>query len=145
MLDRLQNQLGDRSFHLRGAIEAPVKLIYVDVDTRAVQQFGERPWSREMYGIAAKALIEAGGARAIGFDFVFSSLSHSDLVDPAKAAKGNSVLGSVTRKYPNVILAVQYTEGQAVTQDAETQRKLPLLRLGMTDRSKNDVPEMPES
>ena len=143
-LDRLENQFVDLRFRARGEIEAPVNLIYVDLDTRAVQKLGERPWSREMYGRAARALIENGGARAVGFDFVFSGVSFSELVDVAKAAKGTNALASVTKKHPNVILAVQYTEGEAVTQGEESQRKIPLIRKGKTDRSKNDVPEMPQ-
>jgi adenylate cyclase len=143
-LDRLENQFVDLRFRVRGEIEAPVKLIYVNVDTRAVQELGERPWSREKFGVAAQALIEAGGARAVGFDFVFSGLSYSDIVDRAKADRGNLAFHRVIRKHPNIILAVQYTEGQAVTQGGESMRKLPLLRLGSTDRSRNDVPEMPQ-
>jgi adenylate cyclase len=144
LLDRLENQLLDLRFRLRGEIDAPVKLIYVDVDTRALQELGERPWSREMFGLAAAALIERGGARAVGFDFVFSSLSHSAIVDKELARRGNLALAQVVRRHPNVILAVQYTVGQSVTQSDQTPRQLPLLRLGMTDRTKNDVPEMPQ-
>jgi adenylate cyclase len=143
-LDRLENQLLDLRFRLRGEIEAPVKLMYVDVDTRALQALGERPWNREKFGLAAQALIERGGARAVGFDFVFSGLSQSEVVDQAKAAAGNLAFARVVRRFPNLLLAVQYTEGQTVTQDDQTVRKIPLLRLGMTDRSKNDVPEMPQ-
>jgi adenylate cyclase len=144
-LKGLENQMLDLRFRARGEIEAPVKLIYVDVDTRAVQALGERPWSREKFGIAAKTLIEKGGARAVGFDFVFSGVLYSDMVDAAKARKGNQALAEATRKYPNIILAVQYTEGQAMTQGEGTIRRLPLIRTGMTDPAKNDVPEMPQA
>jgi len=90
-------------------------------------------------------LLERGGARAVGFDFVFSGLSQSsDVVDLAKVAAGNLAFARVIRKYPNILLAVQFTEGQTVTQDDRTVRRLPLLRRGMTDRTKNDVPEMPQ-
>jgi adenylate cyclase len=143
-LDRLENQFLDLRFRVRGEIEAPVHLVYVDVDTRALQAFGERPFNREKFGIAARALIENGGARAVGIDFVFSPLGHSDIIDKSKAAEGNLALARVIRKHPNIVLAVQYTVGQTVTQGEGSVRQLPLLRLGMTDRSKNDVPEMPE-
>ncbi|WP_414662055.1 CHASE2 domain-containing protein [Horticoccus sp. 23ND18S-11] len=143
-LSGLENNLLDLRFRLRGEIEAPVKLIYVDLDTRALQELGERPWSREKFGLAAAALIEKGGARAVGFDFVFSGLSYSEIVDKKKASDGNIAFARVIRKHPNIILAVQYTEGQAVTQADQTVRRLPLLRRNMTDRSKNDVPEMPQ-
>ena len=36
-LERPENQLLDLRFRVRGEIPAPVKLIYVDVDTRALQ------------------------------------------------------------------------------------------------------------
>jgi adenylate cyclase len=144
-LDRLENQTIDLRFRVRGEIEAPVKLIYVDVDTRANYALGERPWNREQFGIAAKALIEHGGARAVGFDFVFSPVGHSLIVDQAKARAGNLAFARVIQKHPNIVLATQYTEGQGLTQQEETPRKLPLIRLGMTDRSKNDIPEMPQA
>ena len=143
-LDRVENQFLDLRFRARGEIEAPVKLIYVDVDTRAIQQLGQFPWSREKFAIAAKALVENGGARAVGFDFVFSALTHSELVDQKEVARGNQVFHQVIRRHPNIVLAVQYTIGQALTQNEETARRLPLIRLGMTDRTKNDVPEMPQ-
>ena len=52
-LERPENQLLDLRFRVRGEIAAPVKLIYVDVDTRALQALGERPWNREQFGAAA--------------------------------------------------------------------------------------------
>ena len=144
-LDRPENQFLALRFHARGEIPAPVKLIYVDVDTRALQALGERPWNREQFGAAAEVLMEKGGARAVGFDFVFSSYSYSKLVDAKAAAAGNLAFARVIRKHPGIVLGVQYTEGQSVTQNEETPRRLPLLRLGYTDRTKNDVPEMPQS
>jgi adenylate cyclase len=143
-LERLEDQLLDLRFRARGEIDAPVKLIYVDVDTRALQELGERPWSREKFGLAAEALIERGGARAVGFDFVFSGLSYAEIVDKTKANAGNVAFARVIRKHPNIVLGVQYTVGQAMTQGDQSVRKLPLIRLGMTDRTKNDVPEMPQ-
>ncbi|MEO6246825.1 MAG: adenylate/guanylate cyclase domain-containing protein [Opitutaceae bacterium] len=145
LLERLENQLVDLRFRLRGEIAAPVKLIYVDVDNRALGALGERPWNREQFGFAAEVLMEQGGARAIGFDFVFSAFAYSHLVDQKKAAAGNISFARVVRKHPGIVLGVQYTEGQGVTQSEETPRRLPLLRLGDTDRTKNDVPEMPQS
>ena len=52
-LERPENQLLDLRFRVRGEIPAPVKLIYVDVDTRALQALGERPWNREQSQDAA--------------------------------------------------------------------------------------------
>ncbi len=142
-LQFLENRLTDMRYLFRGDITAPVQVAYVDVDTRALQAIGERPWDREKFAAAAQALLEQGGARAVGFDFVFSALAHSELVDSAKDSRGNMAFGRVVHGHPNIVLAAQYSTGEAVTQ-ANAIRRFPLLREGYVDRTKNDVPEMPQ-
>ena len=142
-LQFLENQLTDLRFQFRGDITAPVKVAYVDVDTRALQAIGERPWDRGKFAAAAEALLEQGGATAVGFDIVFSALAHSELVDSAKDARGNMAFGRVVHDHANIVLAAQYTTGEAVTQ-VNAIRRFPLLREGYVDRTKNDVPEMPQ-
>jgi adenylate cyclase len=138
----LENLLLSLRYHYRGDIAAPVAVHYVDVDTRAIQVIGERPWNRARFAEAAQLLIEQGGAKAVGFDFVFSNLGRSELVSPDESRKGNLTLAKLCRKYPQIVLAAQYTGGDAVT--IKGQRQFPLLRLGFTDRARNDVPELPE-
>ena len=146
LLDFVENRFLDWRFKYRGEIAAPVKLIYIDVDTPAIEVMGERPWSRALYANAAQALLETGGAKAIGFDFVFSKISLSGLVDPVKAREGNVALRKVILANPKrIVLAAQYTAGDAVIQSEGTLRGIPLLRKGQVDRSKNDVPEMPDN
>ncbi|HYC70892.1 MAG TPA: adenylate/guanylate cyclase domain-containing protein [Opitutaceae bacterium] len=141
-LARLENQLLNLRFRFRGAMAAPVKLTYVDVDTRALQTIGQSPWDRARFAEAAEYLFEAGGVRAIGYDFVFSALNYSELVEKARAERGNLALARAGRKYPQIVLAAQYTGGQAQTQEGI--RRIPLLRQGATDRAKNDTPELPQ-
>lgn len=138
----LENELLNLRFRYRGAIAAPIKLTYVDIDTRALQLIGERPWNRARFAEAAQYLFENGGAKAIGYDLVFSALSHSELVEKSRAEAGNLALARAGRKYPQLVLAAQYTAGQAQTQEGF--RRIPLLRLGATDREKNDTPELPQ-
>lgn len=140
-LERLENDLLNQRFRFRGEIAAPVNLIYVDMDTRALQLVGERPWDRAVFAEATQYLRQAGGAKAIGYDFVFSELNYSNLVDPAKADRGNLLLARATVRDPNVVLAAQYTAGEG--QLHEGIRHMPLLRLGFRDRQKNDLPELP--
>lgn len=141
-LQRLEHMLLDLRFRHRGEIVAPVKVHYVNVDSRAIQVIGERPWNRARFAEAAQLLFERGGAKAVGFDFVFSEQSHSDLVDRDAAAKGNVALGRVARKHPSLVLAAQYTGGDARTQ--EGMRQFPFLRSGFVNREKNDTPELPQ-
>jgi adenylate cyclase len=141
-LQTVENLLLDLRFRFRGEISAPVKVFYVDVDTRAVQRIGERPWNRARFAEAAQLLFEQGHAKAVGFDFVFSDFGHSDLVNVEDAKKGNLALARVAHKHPELILAAQYTGGQALTQEGT--RQFPLLRKGYSNRDHNDVPELPQ-
>jgi adenylate cyclase len=141
-LNFLENRLLDWRYHFRGEIPAPVSLRYVDLDTRGIQAIGEKPWNREKFGVVAQAMLERGHAKAVGFDFVFSSLSYSDLVDAGRADKGNWAFARVIHQHPEIVLAAQYTQGEGQLQ--EGLRNFPLLRLGFTDRTKNDLPELPQ-
>ncbi len=143
LLTRLEHILLDLRFAYRGPIAAPVKVHYVNVDSRAIQSIGERPWDRGRFAVAAQALYEHGGARAVGFDFVFSEQSHSNLVDREAAAKGNVALGRTARRFPSLVLGAQYTLGDARTQ--EGLREFPLLRHGFVNREKNDTPNFRSS
>lgn len=140
----LENKLTDLRYRFRGEITAPVKIFYVDVDTRALQLLGERPWNREYFGKAAEALLENGGAKGVGFDFVFSALSYSEVVDQKKVTAGNRAFGRVIFKHPRIVLAAQYTFGAGTTQAEGEARQFPLRRLGFTDRTKNELPELPQ-
>ncbi len=46
MLGFLENRVTDWRFRYRGPIDAPIKVIYVDVDSIALQEIGNMPWSR---------------------------------------------------------------------------------------------------
>ena len=141
-LKSIENRLLDYRFRYRGEIASPVKLMYVDVDTRAIGHMGERPWNRARYGETARLVLEEGGAKGVGFDIVFSALSYSELVNKPEADKGNFALGKVAHKHPELVLGAQYTGGASQTQEGI--RQFPMLRLGFADRSKNDAPELPQ-
>jgi adenylate cyclase len=141
-LHTLEDLLLDLRYQYRGQMSAPVKLFYVDVDSRAVQRIGQ-PWSRARFAEAATVLMEQGRAKAIGFDFVFSAYAQSEMINEQEAQRGNLALARVARKYPEIVLAVQYTSTAGVVTE-DTRRVFPLLRRGYGDREKNDVPERPQ-
>ena len=149
-LQFLENRLLDLRFMYRGELESPVKLIYVDVDTRAIEAMGEKPWNRILFADTLNALFKAGGARVIGIDIVLSEISsskRSKLIDQAKARSGNGALRKVMLEHPKrVVLAAQYTAGDtAVAGEVSATREIPLLRKGKVDRTTNDVPERPDN
>ena len=145
-LQFLENRLIDLRFLYRGELEAPVRLVYVDIDTRAIEAMGEKPWNRTLFADTLNALLKAGGARVVGVDIVLSSISNSKLIDQTKARSGDGALRKVMLEHPKrVVLAAQYTAGDtAVTGEEDAKREIPLLRKGKVDRSKNDVPEGPD-
>jgi len=141
-LQALEHMLLDLRFRARGSIAAPVKVFYVDVDTRGIQRIGERPWNRARFAEAAQLLLEQGGAKSVGFDFVFSDFGHSDLINKEEANQGNFAFARVAHKHPELVLAAQYTGGEASTQQGT--REFPLIRKGIANRDKVDVPELPQ-
>ncbi|MEI7552522.1 MAG: adenylate/guanylate cyclase domain-containing protein [Verrucomicrobiota bacterium] len=142
VLDVLENQTLKLRYRYRGELAAPVKVRYVDVDTRAIQEMGERPWNRGDFALAAQTLLEVGQAKAIGFDFVFSDYGASKMVSRAELRRRNLEFGKVIYRHPEIVLGAQYSGGQAYLQ--EGQRNFPLWRKGWTDRTKHDLPELPQ-
>jgi adenylate cyclase len=107
LLAFLENPTIDARFRLRGPIEAPVKVAYVDVDSESISRLGNFPWNREFFALALDALFEFGGIRAAGMDFVFSSAGIPAL-GREEAQKGTIALGKCIHKNKNVVLAATY-------------------------------------
>ena len=59
-LQKVENWLLDLRFWYRGKLEAPVNVVYVDLDTKAFQKIGERPWNRGDFAEVGRLLMEAG-------------------------------------------------------------------------------------
>ena len=63
----LENKFVDWRFQYRGELAAPIKVVYVDVDSFSLSDIGGWPWSRLFFSRVASALINEGKAKAIGF------------------------------------------------------------------------------
>ena len=99
----------DWRYHFRGPINASAKVAYVDVDSISIQTLGALPWSRGYFATVARAVIERGGARAVGMDFVFSDEGIPDGFDSSKFIAGNRALGSYLWRTPSVVVAASYS------------------------------------
>ncbi len=112
-LEFAENKMADLRFRYRGPIAAPVKIIYVDVDSIALLEIGNMPWSREYFATVAKTLIEHGGVKAIGMDFVFSEAGVAESADRAKLVAGNRALGHYLWQNPTppVVVGASYSAG----------------------------------
>ena len=109
VLTSLENNMVDWRFRYRGPIEAPVKVVYVDVDSISLDSIGNMPWSREYFATVARTLIDRAGVKAIGMDFVFSDAGVAESVDRAKYIAGNRALGAFLWKTPSVVVAASFT------------------------------------
>ncbi len=144
-LEFLENKLLDWRFRFRGAISAPVKVVYVDVDSASLDEIGNEPWSRQFYAIVAKTLIERGGARAVGMDFVFSDQGVAESVDEKKLVAGNRVLGAFLNKSDSVVVGASFVAAEYRDRDSGRVqfRGLPLVAKGLPPVSQIEPPETP--
>jgi adenylate cyclase len=138
----LENKFIDWRFRARGELDAPVKIVYVDIDTKSLADLGNMPWDRGYYVEVCEALLKSGGAKAIGVDLVFSEKGQPDLADRERFATGNRKLAKFLFSEPPVVLAATY----AAAEDRDInhrsiERALPS---ASADLASVQPPELPE-
>lgn len=143
VLRPLQNLTLDARFKARGPLHSPLKLIYVDIDTDAIDALGNFPWDRSIYAHVCDTLITHGGVKAVGIDVVFSDAGIPNIADRAKFDRGQLELGRyLFSGSPPVVVAASYASGYQRTPTGEmTPRTFPLLARGFPEA---DSPELPE-
>lgn len=82
------NRLRDFMFIIRGELPKSDRVTIVDIDEKALHQFGQWPWSRDVVAKLLYKLTDAG-AGIIGLDMVFAE---KDMKSPSEFAK----------KFPNI-------------------------------------------
>ena len=137
-LEFLEHRTVDLRFRFRGERDAPVKLIYVDIDTDAIQQY-KWPWNHIRYAQLIDALFDEGHIKAVGFDLVFSENARADF-GLKEQNEGRRQFGRAINKHKNVVLAANYVPGPGTLHPV---LKFPFVFEGATDPQKNDVPEGP--
>jgi adenylate cyclase len=124
----LEQRSLDWRFRYRGEIDAPVKVAYVDVDSKSITDIGSLPWDRAYYAEVCASLLSAGKARAVGIDFVFSERGKPELLDEARFAKGTDQLKRLLDSRPAVPVVVAAAYAAAEDRDINGQpivRELP--------------------
>jgi adenylate cyclase len=143
LLRRLDNLGADTlRRHLAQPYQAPVEVVVLDdVSLRAAEdQAGMAfPWPRTAYADAVDFLHRAG-ARAVVFDFLFTSAS----VDPSE----DRALAAAARRQGHVVLGMQFTEAQQPQALRDFLAQAPLYRhagaLGPLEASRSvDAPRPP--
>jgi adenylate cyclase len=103
LIDFFENRTVDWRFRARGELEAPVKIIYVDVDSRSIADIGNWPWTRHYFAQVSDALVNLGHASAVGFDFVFSPEGKAQSADQNALRAGDTDLARLVIKFPPVV------------------------------------------
>lgn len=103
LLDFWENRTIDWRFRNRGELSSPLKIVYVDIDARSIEEIGNMPWTRHLFASVTESLIAQAQVKAIGFDFVLSPQGASQSADKKLMAEGDAKLGRFVVKYPPAV------------------------------------------
>jgi len=164
-LDKLKNAILDLRFKFRGEVEmtgqavTPLgkdengkdripKVVYADFDQRALSspEAGERPWDRKFFAKVAEILLDDEvGARAVGYDFIFSNKSMSKMVPEENIFDSENKIGKLVAQYPDkIVLGANYTAVSFLFQEERISSAVPLLyKEGYKDELARNYPEAP--
>jgi len=114
LLDFVEEQTIDWRFQYRGELPNQAKLFYLDVDDKSIAVVGNLPWDRAYYADVCKAVLQSGGARAIGVDYVFSERGVPEIADKNKFHEGTMRMAQFlfSSPAPPVVLAAGYASAQ---------------------------------
>ncbi len=141
-LKGLQNLAMDWRFQVRGEIESPIPIYYVNMDPAFIAEFGQSPWHRSLFADTAASILELGKAKSIFFDFVISPVTSTKMVPDDVQLQSNEVLANAVRKYSSkLILAVSYSG--LMMNHMMRPSELPLKYRNSYDPETNAYPESP--
>jgi len=142
-LDFFENWTIDWRFQVRGEMPSPLKVVYVDVDSRSLQEIGNFPWSRHYFARVADALIRYGGVKAVGFDFLLSPAGQPELSDPKKLAEGDREIAQFLFKGPPVVFAASFVAREFRAAEGKVlRRELPLVASETRPLGQIEPPEL---
>lgn len=132
-------------YRFRGEIEAPVNVVYVDIDSQSISDMKNFPWPRAYFSQLGAALLNEGGAKAVGVDVVFSEKGVSPAYDAQRWRESNIEFYRFLRANPPMIFAASYaaTEYRDIN-NRNAHRKLPVIAEGLPPLAEIPAPEMLE-
>ena len=142
LLTFLENMAMDWRFRVRGELESPAKVIYIDMDPATIETYGQSPWNRELFANVAWSAVKLGGAKSIFFDFAFSPVTATTMVPDATIRESDLAMTKVTRELSSkIIMAVSFSNVQLPHMHRPS--TLPLIYNGNYDPETNAFPEGP--
>jgi adenylate cyclase len=142
-LQFLEHRTIDWRIRYRGEMAAPVKVVYVDVDSRSIDEIGNWPWSRSYFARVSDVLINVAHVRAVGFDFVFSTMGQAESADRKKMIEGDLEFGRFLVRGAPVVLGASFTALEYRAAEGRiAHRMLPLVAKGVGDVAAIEPPEV---
>ncbi len=155
-----QDDFINLQFAFRGEIDCPMadsgsssergktehlKLVYVNIDEKAIKFMGSDPIPISFYATAAEAIFKEGKAKTVGIEVIFKEEKPSSLIDQAKLRVDEATFKKIVTQFPNLVLAAAYSDNDgSKTGNAFNEIvPFPYLYRGSTDPSKNSVPLQP--
>jgi len=119
----------DWRFRYRGEIAAPVKVVYVDIDPRTIDEIGNWPEPQLFRAACPTCWSTWLTWRAIGFDFVLSAIGHAESADLKKVAEAISHLpsSSIRIRAPRGVGASFTGQEFRTAENKISHRSLPLV------------------
>ncbi len=142
VLRPLENLTLDARYRVRGAVESPVRVVYVDIDSPAMETFGNFPWTQAIFARVSAGLLREGGARAVGIDVVFSEAGVPNVADMAAVERGKAEFARLLLTNPPIVLAASYAgRGRYRLEDGtEIDETMPTVEKGR----RGPAPELPD-
>lgn len=129
-------------YRARGELPSPLKVVYVDIDARAISDLKNMPWLRSNFSRVAQAVIERGGAKAVGIDVVMSEAGVSEAYDARLWLESNREFARYIMKDPPVVLAASYASAEFRDADRRfAKRELPRISAGLPPLDQVPDPE----
>jgi len=152
-LESLENRTIDWRFRSRGEIPAPVKVIYVDIDSLSIGALGNFPWKRIYYQQVAQTLIEKAGVRAVGFDLVVSPSGVPNLIDDLPGTDEDQIEAAIIADSralatflfpgPPVVFGASFSATDFQTREnTQSARSFPVVATETRDLSEIEAPEL---
>jgi adenylate cyclase len=142
VLRPLEDLSVDARYRVRGAMESPVRVVYVDIDSPAMGYFGNFPWTQRIFARVCAALLREGGAKAIGIDVVFSEAGVPNIADMRAVQEGKVEFARLLVTNPPIVLAASYAgRGRYQLEDGtKIDETMPMVE----QERRGPAPELPD-
>ncbi|WP_334319604.1 adenylate/guanylate cyclase domain-containing protein [Termitidicoccus mucosus] len=106
----LENFTVDWRFKWRGELPPPLKVVYVDIDSKSITDIGNLPWDRAYFADVCEAVLGEGRARVVGIDYIFSERGRPEVADMERFQRGTWRLAQYLFQQPEppVVVAASY-------------------------------------